>query len=176
MERLVDHAVATGYVHTLVFEGERPSWDEIRRYSHGIGDTPPNLVRDVVTKNRLNDRAVAASAILWSGMYAPTPSKIKLGTGAPPLGQDGPLTTDEDCWIPDDTTTRACDVKAPFLTVWTEFGVTYELDEIAGKAYSEALLMTDDGQAWAHVHLTAPIEQGTNQTVVVLWKVRHQGN
>lgn len=175
MERVINEsATAIGYCHTLVFEGSLPSWEAILSFVHELSDAPCNLVSHDIYKNRLNDRAIAASAAFWVDQYVKTPSKIKLGTGAPPAGQTTPLTTDEDCWTPDNTTARDCDVKTTFLTTYSEFVVTYDTTEINGVTYTEALLYDADGKAWAHaiINLTKTI----TQTAATLWKISHVGN
>jgi hypothetical protein len=171
MERVNETTTAIGYCNVLTFEGERPSWDAILRYVHGVGDAPSNLVRHVEYKNRLNQRAVAASAGFWVDRYVKTPSRIKLGTGVPPAGTTGPLATDEDCWTPDNATLKECDVKTTFLSIYSEYGVTYETGEFNGTTYTEALLTDEDGNAWAHavVNLT----KTSTQQAVCLWKIAH---
>lgn len=163
-------AAHIGWCHALVFDGDFPSWNEIRRIVYQ-GETHDRLVRHEVYKNRLNDRALAGSAKLWVDQYVKTPAKIKLGTGAPTPPQTGPLTTDEDCWTPDNTTERTCDVKTTFLTIYSEYGVTYATTELNDTDYTEALLMDEDGNAWAHAIIN--FSKNSNQTAVVLWKVTH---
>lgn len=172
MERIVEQATAIGYCHTLVFDGPRPSWDEIFRYVHELGDAPSNLVAHDVYKNRLNQRAVAASASMWVDRYVKTPSYIKLGTGSPPGGTTTPLTTDEDCWTPDNATERECDVKTTFLSVYSEYGITYDTGELVDTPYTEALLYDADGLAWAHAIIS--FNKSATQTGAILWKILHQ--
>lgn len=174
MERINERASAIGYCHALTFEGERPSWETIMRYVHELDGAPANLVAHHVYKNRLNDRAVAASAAFWVDNYVKTPSRIKLGTGAPPSGQTTPLSTDEDCWTPDNATERECDVKTTFLTIYSEYGITYDTGELNGVTYTEALLYDEDGNAWAHAIIN--FTKTATQTGVVLWKIQHVGN
>jgi hypothetical protein len=101
-----------------------------------------------------------------------TPSKIKLGTGAPTPPQTGPLTTDTDCWTPDNATLKAVDVKTTFLTIYAEYGVTYSTSEANDVTYTEALLLNDDGVAWAHAIINLSKSSTSPQTAVALWKIQ----
>lgn len=171
---ILEQSTATGWCHTLVFEGSLPSWEAIRSFIHDESPAPTNLVKHDISKNRLNNRAVAGSAKLWVDQYVKTPAKIKLGTGAPPTGQTTPLTTDQDCWTPDNTTLRTCDVKDTFLTVYSEYGITYAQADINDVSYTEALLTDVDGLAWAHAIVA--LTKTSSQTAAVLWKIQMIGN
>lgn len=160
-----DKSVAIGYVHALVFDGPAPDLDTIRRIAYS-GDAG-------VYKNRLTDYAVSAAAGLWVDEYVLTPSAICLGTGTPPVGTTEPLSSDEALWQADNTTLKVCDVKAVFMTVYSEYAVTYSTGEANDVDYTEAGLFDADGNLWAHVKLN--LRKSATQTAVVLWKVMHQG-
>jgi hypothetical protein len=176
MERFVEHASATGYVEVLTFDGPRPTLDELHRIIYD-GAQHERLVSHIPSKNRLSNYAVGSSAALWVGQSVITPSKIKLGVGTPPAPLTGPLTTDIDCWTPVEATARDCDVVTTFLTIYSEYGITYDVGELVGQGpFTEALLYDVSGNAWAHVLLATPLSQAANQTIVLLWKVQHSQN
>lgn len=177
MERFLNEsATSTGYVEVLTFDGPRPTLDELHRIVYD-GAQHERLVSRCTSKNRLNDYAISSSASMWVGQFVVTPSKIKLGVGAPPSGQSGPLTTDSDCWTPAVGTERDCDVVTTFLSIYSEYGITYDVGELVGQGpFTEALLYDVNGNAWAHVAFATPVSQAANQTLVILWKAQHSGN
>jgi hypothetical protein len=150
-----DNAKATGFVTVEVYEAGR-------------------LVSSVEYKNRLTNHAVASAAKLWVDQYVKTPSRIRLGTGAPTPPQTKPLATDTSCWTPDNATLKVCDVKATFLTTYSEFIVSYAQGEANDVSYTEATLEDEDGNVWAHAIVSATKTSG--QTMAIIWKVRHEGN
>jgi len=169
---LAESHTATGYVDALVFDGPLPSMETIRSIVYDGADHE-RLVSHGQYKNRLNNNAVLGSAKLWVGEYVVLPTMIKLGTGTPTAPQTGPLTTDEDCWTPDNSTERTADVRSTFLSIYSEIGVTYEPAEAIG-TWTEALLYDADGVAWAHSIITL-VKTGA-QTALILWRITHTGN
>lgn len=166
-------SVSIGWVHSLVFEGDQPSWDVIRRIVY-FGEPYPMLVSHNIYKNRLTNYSVEAGARLWVDKFVKTPNTITLGTGSPPGGQDGPLATDTALWTEDATTEKTVDIKTTFMTIYSEFGATYQTTEINGTQYTEAGLFDADGNMWAHAIID--INKTSSQTATVLWKVKHEGN
>jgi hypothetical protein len=151
-----ENATATGYVTV-----------EVR-------DETGRLVSEQTFKNRLTNHAVACAARLWVDQYVKTPSRIRLGTGSPPSPQTKPLATDTSCWTPANDTLKSVDVKATFLTTYSEFIVSYGQNEANDLQYTEATLEDEDGNVWAHAIISAAKTSG--QTMAVIWKVRHEGN
>jgi len=175
--RMAVNEVATkvGIVDVAFFDGPGPTtkdeWERLIAYTHGLADAPPDLVAHETFRNRLSDHALSSMAKLMVGEYVKLPAKIKLGTGSPPAGQTTPLTTDSDCWTPDNTTVKSLDLITTFLSVYAEFGVTYATTEANGVTYTEALLYDEDGTSWAHVIINFSKTSATPKTGVVLWKI-----
>jgi hypothetical protein len=63
-------------------------------------------------------------------------------------------------------------VKTTFLTVYAEYGVTYQTNEINDVTYTEAGLYDADGTMWAHAIISLFKATATPQTANVLWKIQ----
>ncbi|MGM1416352.1 hypothetical protein ACS2BX_25920 [Bacillus cereus group sp. BceL300] len=140
------------------------------------------VVFDRTYKNKITDFARKQSAALWAGQYVKTPSQIILGTGT---NVNGPQSSDTALWAPIAASKKKMSYAETFLNYYVQYSATYMQSEVLGTltsgnptqsiALTEAGLLDDDGNLWAHVALTDVTHDNTS-TLSVQWQVMHDAN
>jgi hypothetical protein len=143
------------------------------------------LIFDKTFKNQIQTFAVQQAASMWAGNYVLTPSQIQVGTGSPPAGQSGTTPNDGGLWTPMAGTLKRVDYAIVFLSVYTQWSVTYQQNEAIGTVttgnphaqitLTEAALLDANGNCWSHVQLTGVAHDNTS-TLSIQWQILQQGD
>lgn len=144
-----------------------------------------NVLFDGTFKNQIQTYALQQAAAMWAGQYVPPINQIQVGTGSPPSGQTGTTPNDGGLWTPLAGTRLTVDYADVWLSVYTQWSVTYDQTQCLGTISSsnpngqitltEAALLDATGACISHVILNG-VTHDNQSTLMIQWQVLQQGN
>lgn len=149
-----------------------------------------NVIFDQLFKNQITNYARTQMVQAWTqsvnGVFPTFPSKIAVGTGSPPSGQNGTTPSDTALWNEFSGSRLTVDYAQQWLSYYVQYSVTYDNTVVLGTVdpatnptgsinLTEAGLFDDSGNLFSHVMLNGVSHDNTS-TLSIQWQIQQIGN